>query len=576
LWSLDHDLGIAAWSEDHISSLPFLRRIFYDLKLMVSSSIADKLSIEIAIRNELFDIHSEMEKEINTLSLLSTETAKMKRLLFLFQRDLIPGINGEILESKDNRENLIVVPVSERKKIAGWLFLGLLNGGMLFYIFLFAISQDDHHQKAWGRSFFIWLILEIVLISTSMVIFMHIFLPSLIMKDVMKIRKRLLESINDYYEAMEAENEEEELDDDASSDEDEIRKSEQKRNKPRKLQITTNKQKKEVPEKTFNAAKYLFISYRLAMTFPELKASQIILQFTSPWPRQSYQHVIDVKKKYDDTYTALSRSASIILIFFLSNLLTVPLSIQDMILSLVMTVVSSYTILLHLQLYNIFPALVIVPTLSIIAVVYMLYQARVIRKAEERIHKLTNKKEKKEQKEKNLQNHCSEKEEAIIPVVATTVAVRAVPVIPASGTQEHQTRRQSLAHALQLTKQIQQNIQSSKSVVDDDDNEQKSEEKKVLPPSALKQLSLNDIDDDDDDSDLVSDLDEDLSFELEEVLPIVRRQEIHPAVKKETNKEASDANDDNFGDSFQDMDEDKDSSVLSSMLISSSFSSEED
>jgi hypothetical protein len=38
----------------------------------------------------------------------------------------------------------------------------------------------------------------------------------------------------------------------------------------------------------FNAVKYLFLSYRMAEQYPDLQASQIILQYSSPWPKQDY------------------------------------------------------------------------------------------------------------------------------------------------------------------------------------------------------------------------------------------------------------------------------------------------
>ncbi len=60
----------------------------------------------------------------------------------------------------------------------------------------------------------------------------------------------------------------------------------------------------------FNAAKYFFVSHRLASTFPELKASQMILQFSTPWPKQSYKRVSSTKKAYDKRFTQLMNALS--------------------------------------------------------------------------------------------------------------------------------------------------------------------------------------------------------------------------------------------------------------------------
>jgi nucleoside permease NupC len=96
----------------------------------------------------------------------------------------------------------VLEPVSSRMKVIGWIFLGALDLGMLFYVFLFAVSQDSHRQVAWGRSLGIYLLLDIVLISTLMAIFMHVLLLSLIMRDVGKIKKKMNESIEQFYETL--------------------------------------------------------------------------------------------------------------------------------------------------------------------------------------------------------------------------------------------------------------------------------------------------------------------------------------------------------------------------------------
>jgi uncharacterized membrane protein len=335
-------------------------------------------SVEDVIRDEMKEIQNDLIKEkirFRHSLLQQTEKMKMKRLLFLFQKDLIPGISGEILDSKDQRDHVVLSPVSAWKKGFAWCFLGMANLGMLFYVFLFAVSQDSHHQSAWGKSFGLWLLLDIVLVSSATVVFMHIFLPSLLMKDVTKIKRKLMESIANYYETMDrskqqqqqhqqgkernhryAFNADDDEEDDLSGD------------------LSTEEESLEEKPITFNAATYLFLSYRVASLYPELKASQVILQFSTPWPRQSYQHITDLKTNYENSLsTALSRSVAIILVFLLTSLLSVPLAIQDMILHLCMTAMMGYSLLIHIQLYEIFPVLVIIPTLFFLFLVHFLY-----------------------------------------------------------------------------------------------------------------------------------------------------------------------------------------------------------
>jgi hypothetical protein len=314
-------------------------------------------SVAETIQKELKHLHIELMKEkfrFQQIFYHQSERAKMKRLLYLFQKDLIPGISGEILDSKDQRDHLLLSPVSAWKKGLAWCFLGSANLAMLFYVFLFAFSQDSHHQSAWGKSFVIWLLLEIILVSSAMVVFMHICLPLLLMKDVTKIKRKLMESIAKYYETVEQ------------------NKIRQEAKEGGRFTFDSTMS----PTLPFNAAKYLFLSYRLASLFPNLKASEVILHFSTPWPRQSYQHLTDVKKNYGNSkWKGLTRSATIVLTFFLTSLISFPVAIQDIVVQLVATVVMGYTVLLHLQLYAVFPILVAIPTGFLFFIGHFLYHA---------------------------------------------------------------------------------------------------------------------------------------------------------------------------------------------------------
>jgi len=273
----------------------------------------------------------------------SSNAEKGKRLLFLFQKDLLPGISGKILESKGNRDNLAAQKVSWEAKALGWFFIGALNVGMLFYILLFALSQTVHRQGAWALSFALWLVVEIIFVSSATVVFTHILLPSLIMKDVSKIKSKLVESIRAFNNGV--------------------------RNGRDKIAL-------EGPEH-FNAAEYLFVSTRLAKEkgWSDLREAQIIALFRTPWPKQSYQRESSVSKSYSKKYSALVRSASIIAIFFLTQLLQVPPGLQDMVVQTVSTVTIGYTVLIHLQLFYIFPILVVLPTIVVGVIVHFWIQS---------------------------------------------------------------------------------------------------------------------------------------------------------------------------------------------------------
>ncbi len=302
--------------------------------------ISELESIELALKEE----KERFEKE------KMSEKEKGKRLLYLFQKDLMPGINGMILESKDKRDNVNVKGSSRSAKMISWIFLGSVNVGMLFYILLFALSQDSHRQGAWGQSFALWLIVEIFLVSSLSVMIMHVWIPSIVMRDLGSIKKKLIGNVISFY-----------------------------RNMSKGDQAMIMKQK------VFNSAEYLFVSHRLSVDYSDLKIAKMVLSFQTPWPKRSYQHVQDMSKKYDRKFAALSRSFSMVVLFFLSSLLSVPISVQDMIIQLVSTTAMGYTLLLHLQLYQIFPILVLIPTLFIAGLVHFLIQSN---KAKQRIEQM--------------------------------------------------------------------------------------------------------------------------------------------------------------------------------------------
>jgi len=325
IWGLDAN-GYFATNENNRKNGSVAERVLMDLQNVHLSLSAE----ETRLQDE-----NESNKE------------RGKRLLFLFQCDLLPGLSGKILESKGQRDRIAAPQVPWNTKLACWIFLVALNVGMLFYILLFALSQTVHRQSAWAMSFVMWLIVEIAFVSSATVLFTHVLVPSLIMQDVNKIKQKLVESIRDFNNGV-------------------------------------KNGRKDVGEtEPFNAATYLFTSSRLAAKCMHLKEAQIISQFRTPWPKQSYQRENDVSRNYSRKYTALTRSASIVAVFFLTQLLHIPAGFQDMVVQLVATTSIGYTILLHMNLYGIFPLLAFIPVALVCVVVHFLVQSNVAHRKSE-------------------------------------------------------------------------------------------------------------------------------------------------------------------------------------------------
>ena len=178
-------------------------------------------------------------------------------------------------------------------KLAGLLFLLLMDLSFVLYIYLFAIRQTPQRQDAWIRGFLIWFFIDVFLVSTASVLLTHLLLPMVAMREIHKIKARLTETIIQYYAKLD------------QNGESLVQRSEK-----------------------FNAASYLFVSYRVAQLFPDLKESKIIQQFSTPWPHQSYQHVRETKRNYSSKFSSITRSGSVVIISLLAGFLRIPQSVQ--------------------------------------------------------------------------------------------------------------------------------------------------------------------------------------------------------------------------------------------------------
>lgn len=311
-----------------------------------ASGLLDSLQAAVGIGRE--DVYNtvmlDLQKVRMALSLevkryqfsILTDEDRGKRLLFLFQKDLLPGVNAMILESKGRRDFLADTNKVEpyQKALAG-LFIVTLNVGLLFYIYLFSIRQSNDRQEAWFLSFCVWLVLEVVLMSTIAVYVTHFLVPSLVMRDLYKVKKRLLQTIREY-----------------------------------KKGISTEREDKRKSE--FNVADYFFVSSRLSSLYPDLVESKIISRFSSPWPHQSYQRTRSVSKSYSKRFSTLMRSMSMIVVFFLKGFLSTPPAVQDAIVQLSTVVVTGNVFSGLVSLYEISPFLPMFSALIVLLILYTL------------------------------------------------------------------------------------------------------------------------------------------------------------------------------------------------------------
>ena len=96
---------------------------------------------------DLRHIREEVLKESRTMTALPPEQ-RGRHLLSLFQKDLLVGVSGDMLDSP-SPESIVAKTgqaVSIELKIFGWAFIAIYNFSLLFYILLFAINQSSSRQ----------------------------------------------------------------------------------------------------------------------------------------------------------------------------------------------------------------------------------------------------------------------------------------------------------------------------------------------------------------------------------------------------------------------------------------------
>jgi hypothetical protein len=254
-------------------------------------------------------------------------------------KDLSSGVSGDVLSKKAERDGV----VSQRLgggvwwfwKLLGWLFVILMNLGMLFYVYLFAMRQTESRQLAWVQSFVMWLMFDLFIAGTGVVLVTHLLIPLYVMSDIRTIKKKVLGDITTFQDRLKQQRPQiqtqsrsvgGELGEGLAGDE----------NGNQNLWSLNANGSTILEDEQFNSAKYLFTSWRVAWLCREIPESQLILQFSTPWPKQSLK--IEKKKvtrSYERRYSFIGQAVSRMLIFFLTSLIHLHLMLQDLLIHFV-------------------------------------------------------------------------------------------------------------------------------------------------------------------------------------------------------------------------------------------------
>jgi hypothetical protein len=273
--------------------------------------------------------------------------AKRKRLNLLFVKDLLDGVNGMILDHKDRRDNERRCQVEGWKKVVASLFLVSVSGGMLLYIYLFAMRQSRSRQQAWFSSFQVWLFFEIFISSTGLVLVEHVLIPLWSMKDLRSVKDKMVSDVLLFQRGLKS------LADHQGQGSGTVLRG---------RQGTAN------VSSTFNAAESLYPSYRLARLFPAFPESELILRYKTPWPKNCLQHKEkSVKTNYDTRFDFLTIVLGRVLLFVLRVFFYFPQPLQDLFVEISVTLIGGSLVLFFSTMYAHHFLLFIVTVIGVIA-----------------------------------------------------------------------------------------------------------------------------------------------------------------------------------------------------------------
>jgi hypothetical protein len=133
--------------------------------------------------------------------------------------------------------------------------------------------------------------------------------------------------------------------------------------------------KKGPPRRVFNAATFLFPSYKLAQLNSGLAESEVILHYCTAFPKKAFRSSSlsgNVKNSYDMRFAFITQSISRVALFALTSLVQMPPPVQDAVTDILSMAGIGYVTMLHVTLYKISPVLAFLPALTAILIVHFL------------------------------------------------------------------------------------------------------------------------------------------------------------------------------------------------------------
>jgi hypothetical protein len=186
-----------AWGIDAVEALAAIQHGEYDNN--VDENMRRRVRFNAVVRKRVRDPLLEDLRRLGVMHRLSPHL-QGKHLLSLLI--FISSVNFNIItqgtKSISTRVGKSEAPLSMTTKIAAWIFIVLFNCTLLLYVLLSAISQTESRQSTWLRTFIMWLIMEIFVVSTLCMVLSRIVIPSFIMSEAGRVKESMLHVMEKY------------------------------------------------------------------------------------------------------------------------------------------------------------------------------------------------------------------------------------------------------------------------------------------------------------------------------------------------------------------------------------------
>lgn len=272
-------------------------------------------------------------------------------ILFKFVTDLTSGFTRRIIDVQYRQEHLTRRNISHTLKICGACLCVSVVVGMVVYLCLFASRQGRDRQYAWFYASMLWLGVDVCFLSSVVVLVQHVLLPSLAIADLNAAIRHVNAKIGPYAKRQVTFATEEEA--------------------PNLPVIQEHNEQQTRAARAFNAAQFIYVSHRLASVYPKSEASRIVRKYSTVWPR-GCAHLQDTVGGASDRSgnERLDREggcgALAACMSLLALLLRLPLLLQQSLFRALSTFTSGVLLFVHIYLYNMFPALVVLPLYTVL------------------------------------------------------------------------------------------------------------------------------------------------------------------------------------------------------------------